>query len=48
MGYVSLDAGVTKEWLGSGKWEVEVACRRWAASVQLQPWYDPRNERIKS
>ena len=48
MGYVSLDGGVTKEWLSSGKWEVEVACRRWAASVQLQPWYDPKNERIKS
>ena len=48
MGYVSLDAGVTKEWLSTGNWHVEVACRRWAASVQLQPWYDPRNERIKS
>ena len=45
---MSLDTGVTKEWLGSGKWEVEVACRRWVAAVQLHPCYDPGNERIKS
>ncbi len=48
MGYVSAEAGVTGEWLASGRWEIEVACRRWPARVQLQPWYDPRNERIKS
>ena len=48
MGYVSEEAGVTKEWLASGEWEIEVACRRWPARVQLQPWYDPKNERIKS
>jgi glycine cleavage system aminomethyltransferase T len=27
---------------------VEVACKRYAARVQLQPFYDPKNERIKS
>jgi 4-methylaminobutanoate oxidase (formaldehyde-forming) len=48
MGYVRCDEGVTKEWLASGRWQIEVACRPWPASVQLQPWYDPRNERIKS
>jgi len=48
MGYVSCDAGVTAEWLASGRWEVEVACRRHACRVQTQPWYDPRNERIRS
>jgi len=48
MGYASCEAGVTREWLESGRWEVEVACRPYAASVQLQPWYDPKNERIKS
>jgi 4-methylaminobutanoate oxidase (formaldehyde-forming) len=48
MGYVSCDEGVTQEWLASGHWQIEVACRLWPASVQLQPWYDPRNERIKS
>ena len=47
MGYVACDAGVTTQWLESGRWEIEVACARYAASVQLQPWYDPRNARIK-
>ena len=48
MGYVSCEAGVTKEWLESGRWEIEVACQPYPAAVQLQPWYDPKNERIKS
>jgi 4-methylaminobutanoate oxidase (formaldehyde-forming) len=48
MGYVTCDAGVTNEWLASGRWEVEVACVRHPCHVQLQPWYDPRNERIRS
>jgi glycine cleavage system aminomethyltransferase T/glycine/D-amino acid oxidase-like deaminating enzyme len=48
MGYVSNESGVTQEWLGAGVWEVEVACRRWPVRVQLQPWYDPGNARIKS
>ncbi|MGB7904486.1 MAG: FAD-dependent oxidoreductase [Steroidobacteraceae bacterium] len=48
MGYVSCDDGVAAEWLASGQWEVEVACRRHSCRVQLQPWYDPRNERIRS
>jgi glycine cleavage system aminomethyltransferase T/glycine/D-amino acid oxidase-like deaminating enzyme len=47
MGYVHAPAGVTREWLESGRWQVEVACERHAARVQLQPWYDPKNERIK-
>jgi glycine cleavage system aminomethyltransferase T/glycine/D-amino acid oxidase-like deaminating enzyme len=48
MGYVTCEAGVTREWLESGRWEIEVACQRYPADVQLQPWYDPKNERIKS
>jgi len=48
MGYVTCAAGVTPEWLATGQWEVEVACRRHTCRVQLQPWYDPRNERIRS
>lgn len=48
MGYVNCADGVTADWLASGDWQVEVACERHAARVQLQPWYDPKNERIKS
>jgi glycine cleavage system aminomethyltransferase T/glycine/D-amino acid oxidase-like deaminating enzyme len=48
LGYVSCADGVSADWLAAGKWEVEVACRRWPVRVQLAPWYDPKNERIKS
>ena len=48
MGYVHAEAGVTKAWLESGRWEIEVACNRVAARVQFAPWYDPKNERIKN
>lgn len=48
MGYVSCADGVSTEWLNSGRWEVEVACERHPAGVRLEPWYDPRNERIKA
>ena len=48
MGYVSAEGGVTPAWLESGRWEIEVAGERHAAKVQLQPWYDPRGERIKA
>ena len=47
MGYVSNDGGVTKDWLDSGKWEVELAWKRYGARVQLQSFYDPKGERIK-
>jgi 4-methylaminobutanoate oxidase (formaldehyde-forming) len=48
MGYVSFAGGVSKDWLDSGRWEIEIACVRYPAQVQLEPWYDPRNERIRS
>ena len=47
MGYVNCESGVTAEWLATGRWEVEVACKAYAGRVQLQPWYDPANQRIK-
>jgi glycine cleavage system aminomethyltransferase T/glycine/D-amino acid oxidase-like deaminating enzyme len=48
MGYVQCEDGVTPEWLASGQWSVEVACENHAAQVQLQCFYDPKNERIKA
>ena len=47
LAYAHATGGVTREWLETGSWEVEVACARHAARVQLAPWYDPKNERIK-
>jgi 4-methylaminobutanoate oxidase (formaldehyde-forming) len=47
LGYVSSEGGVTKEWLASGEWEVEVAMNRYPVEVQLGAWYDPKNERVR-
>ena len=46
-GCYSREFALPTDWLAGGQWEVEVACRRYPARVQLQPFYDPKNERIK-
>jgi glycine cleavage system aminomethyltransferase T len=48
LGYVKADGGVTKDWIDSGKWEVELAWKRYPAKAQLQSFYDPKGERIKA
>jgi glycine cleavage system aminomethyltransferase T/glycine/D-amino acid oxidase-like deaminating enzyme len=48
MGYVHCEQGVSAEWLATDHWEIEVACERYPAKVQLAAWYDPTNQRIKS
>jgi glycine cleavage system aminomethyltransferase T/glycine/D-amino acid oxidase-like deaminating enzyme len=48
MGYVHCPDGVRREFLDSGTFEVEVACERHPATVQFSPFFDPRNERIRS
>ena len=47
LGYVKNEAGVTIDWIESGKWEVELAWKRHAAKVQLSSFYDTKGERIK-
>jgi 4-methylaminobutanoate oxidase (formaldehyde-forming) len=47
LGYVHNVEGVTREWIEAGGWEVEVAWTRYQAQVQLAPFYDPKNERIR-
>jgi hypothetical protein len=39
---------VTKDWIESGQWEIELAWQRYPAKVQLQAFYDPKGERIKA
>lgn len=48
MGYVRHDGGVDADFLSDGTFEVEVACERYPARLQLQPHYDPRGARVKS
>ncbi len=46
-GYVRNPAGVTREWLLGGRYELEVAAERVPAEIHLGPLYDPRGERIR-
>ncbi len=47
MGYLNNPDGVTKEWLDSGRFEIEVATIPIAATPSIRSFYDPRNERVK-
>ncbi|WP_250528443.1 FAD-dependent oxidoreductase [Caballeronia sp. GAWG2-1] len=47
MGYITFADGVTKEWLDSQKFEIEVAWERVPATASLTSFYDPTNQRIK-
>jgi 4-methylaminobutanoate oxidase (formaldehyde-forming) len=48
MGYVRLDEPVTAQALVARRFEVEVACERVPAQLQLAPYYDSGNERIRT
>ena len=48
LGYVEADEPVTKAYLDSGEWEVELALQKHRARASLRPLYDPKGERIKS
>ena len=40
-------AGVTKDWLEAGTFEVEVALQRYPITVQFAPFYDPKSSHMK-
>ncbi len=46
MGYVGREAGVTREWIETGRYEIEVAGKAWPARASLRPFYDPGRERV--
>ena len=48
LGYVKNAEGVSKDWIEAGKWEIEIAWKRFDAQVQLGSFYDPRGDRIKA
>jgi 4-methylaminobutanoate oxidase (formaldehyde-forming) len=48
LGYVKNEAGVSREWIASGTWEIELAWQRYPARVQLESFYDPKGERIRA
>jgi heterotetrameric sarcosine oxidase gamma subunit len=47
-GYVKNAEGVTKDWIESGTWEVELAWKKYPAKVQLGSFYDPKSVKIKT
>jgi len=48
LAYVKNPEGVTKDWIASGLWEVELAWKKWPVDVQLSSFYDPKGLRIKA
>jgi 4-methylaminobutanoate oxidase (formaldehyde-forming) len=46
-GYVRNAEGVTRDYVLSGIYEIEVATIRIPCKVQMDPLYDPKMERIK-
>ncbi len=39
---------VTRAYLDSGSWEVDIAGTRYSARVSLRPMYDPRSDRVRA
>ncbi|HVT51111.1 MAG TPA: FAD-dependent oxidoreductase [Dongiaceae bacterium] len=49
IGYVrDKENGVSPDDVLSGKYELEIACKRYPAKVSLQPLYDPKMEKVKA
>jgi len=47
-GYVRNADGLTRDYVTAGTYQLEVAGEQVPAEVSLQPFYDPRNARVKS
>jgi 4-methylaminobutanoate oxidase (formaldehyde-forming) len=41
------DEPITKDYLKSGEWQIEIANERYPCSVSFAPFYDPKNTKIK-
>lgn len=48
MGYVRCEQGVTRDWIESAKWEVEIAWKRYGAKIQFAPFYDPKSLLVRA
>lgn len=46
-GYVRNPAGVSRDYVLSGEYELEIATERFPARVSLEPFYDPRGEKVR-
>ena len=50
VGLVMIEAGepLNAAWLDAGRWEIDIAGKRYPAEVSLKPLYDPEMKRIKA
>lgn len=50
VGLAMIEAGepLTQAWLNAGRWEIDIAGKRYPAEVSLKPLYDPQMQRIKA
>jgi 4-methylaminobutanoate oxidase (formaldehyde-forming) len=48
LGMVEAGEPVTKRWVETGRWEIEIAGRRHAARASLRPLYDPDLVRVRA
>ncbi|MBW2386375.1 MAG: GcvT family protein [Deltaproteobacteria bacterium] len=48
LGYVEPGEPVTRDYIATGTWEIEIAGVRHATRASLRPLYDPKGERIRS
>ncbi len=48
MGYVHSDAGVSKDYVEAGKWQIMVGTDAIDAEASLSAFYDPRGEKMRS
>ncbi|MER8441491.1 FAD-dependent oxidoreductase, partial [Mesorhizobium sp. M1312] len=47
IGYITHAAGVTKEFVESSRWEIEIAGSLYAADASLRAFFDPNGDRVK-
>jgi len=47
MGYVTHPDGVDSAFVSAGRWELEIAMERFAATARLEPPYDPKSARVR-
>ena len=47
MGYINHPDGITKDFIESGDWEIEIAGEHYAADASLRAFFDPTGTRVK-
>jgi 4-methylaminobutanoate oxidase (formaldehyde-forming) len=48
MGYVKADEPINAAWVAQQKFEIEIGWERYEADAQLEPFYDPKQLRVKA